>query len=265
MDIKVDTPEALVAALGTIRAAADANGGKIGDMGTALETLTTGLQAQSAEVAKMRAHRALPTGEDVGLRQYVARDWHDTDSRAFAKTERGAVQMTRSVDPVSGVTWGLADDPNPQTDWQRGLQKAVTTRSLVRRIRGADGNSSPICDAAISRILQNGPDSISRIFADAATAAGIQGDSFFPDQAVPELERAVEFQSGFADMFEQHDIPAGALFRIPRRAGNLFPTLKAAATGNDPANAPLSEWASTNNLIEGVPQVVSTQFDREAS
>ncbi|MCK5088701.1 MAG: hypothetical protein KAQ88_01855 [Hyphomicrobiaceae bacterium] len=269
MDIETQRRE-LAANLAGMREAAEANGGKIADLDAAVRGFKTQLQTMEASQAEANARAYEPTGTDRELKRYMGANAADLKANARNYVQKGdeAVRLRGHVSRAGGYLPGLLDDPNARTEWQREFQQVVTTRNLVRLARSnRDGShrGSPIMDAACADMMRAAPPGLARIFADAATGAGIHGADLIPDQALPELERAVQFTSGVADLFETRGMPAGGLFRLPFTGGNIFPSLKVAATGNDPANAPLSDWASDNNTIEAKSLVAATQLDREAT
>jgi hypothetical protein len=245
------------------------NGGQIRNLTAAVDDIKSGLQKMEAATLEFNKRAYQPSGSDAELRRYTHANAADlaSNKRNYAQNGDSVVRLRGHVSKAGGYVPGLLDDTNARTQWQRELQEVVTTRSIVRMVRrNRDGSciGSPIMDAAVADMLRAGPQGISRIFAD-GSGAGIQGEDLIPDQAIPELERAVQFASGIADIFDTKDVPPGGLFRLPFTGGNLFPTIKTAPTGNDPANAPLSEWNSSNNTVEAIPLVVSTQLDREAA
>ncbi len=255
--------------LATLSSAREEQGGKIDNMDEAVRGLTESMQ--NLETAQFEANRRadIPTGNDADLARFTSVRSVDVAARPghYAKSDSGAIRLRGHVSATGGFVPGLLDGA-PKTDWHAEFQDVVTTRNLVRKFSATKNGGcrpTPIMDEAVRYLLESAPAGLKRIFADAATGAGIHGEDLIPDQVLPGVERAVQFTSGVSDLFETRGVPRGGLFRLPFTGGNLFPTLKVAATGNDPANAPLGEWTSDNNTIETLPLVVSTQLDREAA
>lgn len=185
--------------------------------------------------------------------------------RAFLKNDKGAVRLLGHYQdaPRPGVKlwrWGLLDDPNPRSEWQRALQAKVTERAIVRACLLPEKRYTPRMDAEVADLLRGGPAEMSRIFSD---STGI-GAEWIPDRAFPELERDVLHVSNFTAIFEQRDVGPGGTVRLPYKSGNLRVYKHAVPATDNPADDILSTWSTADRTIDPVHAVVAAQVDRDA-
>lgn len=161
--------------------------------------------------------------------------------------------------------WGLFDDPNPRTEWQRRAQQLLDRRNLVQAVlncgQKADQPRTKAwqCEAELLDHMRSGPDEIAKIFAD---STGI-GAEWIPDNPMPELEREIMFKPSRWQMFPQVQMTRNPLLR-PLRTGFLRAFKGFIPTADDPASDPLSNWTTASQVIEAIELVVGAQINLNA-
>lgn len=261
-----------------IKAAASENGGKIANIEQAMADFQTSMRnLQAAQEAHVSASYASRSGSSSELAAYLPSQdeyagYADTRSyegsnKAFYASDNGAVQLLSAEKTYqhNGKThkyfsWGLLDDPNPRTEWQREVQRAVQTRSIVRSLLHPSRRFTPRSDSDVVGLLRSGPEQVSRIFAD---SAGI-GAEWIPDTTLPELERDVIAPVNFTGVFDMRDVGPGGTLKLPYRSGYLRVYQHAVPTADNPADDVLSSWTTAERTIDPVPSACAVQADRDA-
>jgi hypothetical protein len=246
-----------------------AQGGQVTDLAAKIEAVQTAqLQVRQAVEATHRAERerSVQGGTERDLMFYTAKsDAMTSENRkSFQVAGDDAVQMVGDFrKAVSGNevyrTWhpGLLDDPNPRTTEQLRLQRAVERRSIARSL--LERKHTPLLDAEVrSAAAACGP-VVAKIFAD---SAGI-GAEWVPDTFLPELERDVQAPTGFAALFRQRMVSPGTIKIPSRSSGRLRAYVNGVPTTNNPADALISTWTTSNNSIDTKPLYVAAQVERD--
>lgn len=261
-----EAQEKLAQTLGELRSAQASSQEGLQNNAAAIAALTTAqedLRKAHEDLARERSISAAD-GPDSGLRQYKLGD-DETIKRnrhAYVANELGKVRMIgHEVHGGNGWRYGLLDDPNPRTAWQREFQGVVTLRNLVRVHQEPSRRSTPFLDEMVASVAQDGPNDIARIFAN-NTAKGAE---WIPDNTFPGLEEEVQHMQGVHKLFAQNSLPPGGTMKLPYREGNLRPYLGVVPTTNNPPDATLSDLATRENSITAVEMVIATQVHRNAS
>lgn len=275
----------LEAKVGELASARAEIGAKIATNETAVRDLTTAVQRLQEAQTNVNRDAAEPTGRDADLRFYtgiprsISIDEHgqvrtdDTDERrtkralarnapCYRQGPAGQIRMTGHRTESGGFVYGLLDDPNPRTPWQRELQRAATMRTLVRAaLNPKSSKATPIADEMVLGVLEDAPRFIrERMFAD---STGIGGE-WIPDTWA-EVERETAHQVGFANIFAQRNVGPGGTLHLPFVEGELLAYKGAIPTTDDPADATLSDFTSRENTITTSELVVGTQIHRDAT
>lgn len=250
---------------------------KHADMGAKIEAAQSallGMQQAQAAAARAQVEAAAGTDRDLAA-AYVVREaptGPDTVG-AYVRAPGGgnAVQIGgryekhvvgRSGDVVREWRWGLLDDPEPRSMAQLELQRAVTDRSLARKIlaqsKGADRVATPSLDRRVMDAARACGGEISKIFAD---SAGI-GAEWVPDTFLPELERDVLVPTNVTSLFRQRNLPPGGV-KIPSRSGRMRVLRHAVPTIDYPAVPTLSTLTTANGQIDPIAAYVGVQIDRD--
>lgn len=161
---------------------------------------------------------------------------------------------------------GLFDDPNPRTDWQRRAQQLLDRRNLVSAVlntgreAGEPKRRAWQCEAELLDHMQQGPDEISKIFAD---SSGI-GSAWIPDNPLPELEREILYRPSRWQMFQQITMTRNPLLR-PYKSGYLRAYKGQIPTTDDPAADPLlSSFTPSSDTIDAQEVAVGAQVHMNA-
>lgn len=183
-------------------------------------------------------------------------------SKSYRNAEgHGAVRLTHHANGKRDA-FGLLDDPNPKSDWQRELQIKVGDRQLLRAI---SGNSSTVkgteLDAEIRMHVAKGPKAFQRIFSD-QTGFGAE---WIPDVWMAEVGRLVKTVPGnILDNIPQIDVPPGGTIHMPFDTSAMRPYKGAIPTINDPGDVELSNFATSERQFSAYKLVVGTQYDPDA-
>jgi len=261
--------------LDTLQTAQETHGASIATNQRALEDLQSALQVvQEAQVDQKRtqSERATSGGHDRSLRWYTAATDNDIkrNARSYLANDGGHVRMRgHKTNGGKGWRWGVLDDPNPRTDWQREAQEVVTTRSIVRLLLQGEQNpqtgvrtvQTPLCDELVESVMADAPQMFSRIFNQTAGT----GSEWRAQNLMPELEREVEHQVGFYSMFAERNMGPDGTMILPYREGVLRPSLGAVPSSNDPGNYELSDLSTEQSIVTAYKLAVATQVDRDSS
>lgn len=254
-----------------IKAAGEASEVRVAAVEAALKTLQQtqdAYQRESFERASAGSHREL----DVYTRAVADEVQRNAKAYVVAK-DRGAVRLTKHrrrgdpSDPQSEYTvYGLFDDPQPKTEWQRQAQRLLDRRNLVQaHLNAGRGEHEPArrawaCEAELIDHLRCGPDQVSKIFAD---SSGI-GAAWIPDTPLPELERDILFRPSTWQIHEQRQMTKNPLLR-PYKSGFLRAYKGQIPTTDDPAADPLlSSFTPSNQVIEAQEVAVGAQVHLNA-
>lgn len=260
------------------------NGGQVTDLTGKVQALESKMgaltQAQDAlnRASFDRSHSGTSNRDlDVYTKGVAAHDLQANRDHYFTdpgKEAREAVRLTSHMslrdpgNPRSAVkVWGLFDDPNPRTDWQRKAQQLLDRHNLVvahlnsGKIQpGGSRERAWQCEAELLDHLKSGPDQIAKIFSNVSG----QGADWMPAQPVPELERAVMFQPSRWQIFRQIQMTRSPIIR-PRRTQFLRAFLGTVPAVDDPSGQPpLSTFATTNQTISVQEFAVGSQYDINA-
>ena len=120
-------------------------------------------------------------------------------------------------------TYGLLDDPNPSSDWQRKLQLLITQRSMVRLSRKS-GRSHIMSRKVYAHLLAGPPefralietdDFRQRIFGNVPGS----GQEWIQLPLLPELSRFATMPRMVLQLFQQRDMPAQGYQRVLLNSG----------------------------------------------
>ena len=280
-DAKV-AAEALASQIKGLQSDAKASGGKL----TQIEERMTAFEAAQQKVAQAvdaanreRFDRTTSGVGDRALGRYTRCAESDVqsseNSRCYMKGKTGSQHAVRLVghdrlgDPSQPQSryrvWGLFDDPEPRTDWQRRAQQLVDSRNLRQNYLnvGRDAQLPKLrawsAEAELLDHMRSGPDEIARIFAD---SSGIGAD-WIPDTPFPELERQIMFRPSRWQIFQQVQMTRNPLYR-PLRSGFLRPYKGAVPLVDDPSADPLSSFTTSSQVIEAIEMVVGAQIHMNA-
>ena len=257
----------LASTLATLKSQAEGNGVSVTRLSAAIDDIGDKLRTLGDDIASTKVPTAGPLDESAAYVLSEA-DYEAYGQRnpSVAKTDRGAVQMTvtersavMSGDRVTYSSFGLLDDPNPRSDWQRELQQAAQTRSIVRNL--IRGGRTPRLDSELADTMRAGPGMVRNIFAD---SSGIGGE-WIPDTTLAELERDVMAQSNFSSLFAQRDVGPGGSLKIPYKTGFLRVYKHAVPTTDNPADDVLSNWTTEDRTVDPIAFAVAVQADRDAT
>jgi|6_EtaG_2_1085325.scaffolds.fasta_scaffold00442_10 hypothetical protein len=164
---------------------------------------------------------------------------------------RGETSTTMAYQP------GLLDDA-PVCDWQQDLQNAVDDYNMVRSM--SKSGRAPKSHARVQEIMSKAPGEVQRIFAD---ASGV-GAEWIPDVMLPRLERDLVMNRRVASLFQT--IPMQNKNEIlPFLSTGFRPYIKAAASGDDPAQYTSSSMTTAQRTITATGFAVRSQVDEDAA
>ena len=259
MPTDINTPEDVRKALGelneginTLKAAQESERGDtkqiVSRMGEDIRKLDTAITA-------MKASGTQDIGTDErGLRKYMQGD-------SVARMLPGTVRSTKAHAP------GLLTD-KPVCEWQKDLQREVTSLNIVSTLRGGIANC-PTSVARMASILQRAPANIrdtkqvqdlTKAFVD---SSGV-GAEWIIDAGLPEVAMDPLLVGQLASRFRVKPMNGGTEL-LPYESNGLRPYKKAAATGDDPAQYNSSSIATAQRTITASGMVVRAQVDEDAA
>jgi hypothetical protein len=256
----INTPEDVRKALGelseginTLKAAQESERGDtkqlVSRMGEDIRKLDTAITA-------MRAGGSQDVGTDErGLRKYM--DQEGTAARMLP----GTIRATKQHAP------GLLTDA-PTCEWQKDLQREVTSLNIVSTLRGGISNC-PTSVARMAAVLQRAPANIrgtkqvqdlTKAFVD---SSGV-GAEWIIDAGLPEVAMDPLLVGQVAAQFRVKPMNDGTEL-LPYESNGLRPYKKAAATSDDPAQFSSSSIATAQRTITASGMVVRAQVDEDAA
>lgn len=264
MSVEMTSPEDVIKAVQALQSAEGNRDQQVADLVKSVQ----GMQQAMATQRASNWHR----GDHLdAVDQYVERDPDVVKSikggqgKVHVKGSDAAVRMLSGENQNGDWEYGLLDDPNPQSDWQRALQEAVTSRSFIRAsLRAAQPNahviSTPRKDREVARLLRRAPDAVQRIFGDVTNF----GAEWIDDTTVPTLLRDFEAQQRIGALFQSVTLPRGGDMKNPYLTGRLRPYIKSGATTDDPARYTASSIGTANKTFSTKSFAVRQQVDDEA-
>lgn len=258
--------------------AAAENGGRLDN----IERRMAGFEAaqqrltQTIDAFNRSSFERSHSGRDRELDAYnrAADDEVKAFSQHYLKNERGVVRLVghdRIGDPNDPAhsrykVYGLFDDPNPRTDWQRRAQQLLDRRNLVQAVlnagrqEGAPRRRAWRCEAELIDHMRAGPEPIAKIFAD---SSGI-GAAWIPDNPMPELERELLFRPSTWQIYPQVQMTRNPLLR-PYKSGYIRAYKGQIPTTDDPAADPLlGGFAPSNQVIQAEEVAIGAQIHLNA-
>lgn len=230
--------------------------------------------AQAQDAANRQAFESSVNGSNREL-GYYAPSQRDVESApgAYAKAATGSqairlVGHQRVPDPSrpqrSFQVWGLFDDPAPKSQWQLQAQRLLDRRNFVQACLRASGKNTTErayrAEAELLDHMRSGPDEVRRIFAD---SSGI-GDSWIPDNPMPELERELLHRPSMWQIFPQVQMTRNPLVK-PNISGNVTAYKGSIPTSDDPAADPtLSGFTPGSHVITAEEVAAGAQFHLNA-
>lgn len=199
------------------------------------------LSARMTEIENRKSARASMDGE-AGLEKFVRRN--------------GSIRMQGEVTVDRPWAEGLLDGA-PVCDWQADLQRAVQQHTIVKAI---SKTGAPKSLAACRDIMDRAPDTVKRLWADAANA----GAEWIPDQHLAQFERDLTAERRVASLFQTMQMNNKNEI-LPILSTGLRPYKKGAATSDDPAQFASSSLTTDSRNITAVGMVVRAQVDDDAS
>lgn len=216
------------------------------------------LQRTVVEAQQTAARR--DSGADaLAVRFYTAPERLATGQ--MDRTVRHGVRV-RALEHKGGrIDWGICDDPNPRTEWQKALQDALTRRTLVRAYMGLrTGEASPLADDDVRAALRMAPEAIQRVFNDTAT----EGAEWIPDGFLPSLIRAadegrrVEALFGTIQMTRKVEV-------LPYLGKSFQPYIVGQATSDEPAAFKASDAVTADRTLTAVSIAIRAVVDEDSS
>jgi hypothetical protein len=271
-DIERDA-ESVAKTIKDIKAAGQATDERIGAVEAAQQKLNQTIDAYSRQ-AMDRSHAGV--GEralDTYNRATDAEAGNFATAYLVPKSGGKPLRLTghdRMGDPADPQSvyrvYGLFDDPQPKTDWQRRAQQLLDRRNMVGKLLnvgrrpGEPKRKAHRCEAELIDHMASGPDNVAKIFAD---SSGI-GAAWIPDNPLPELERELLFRPSTWQIYQQVQMSRNPLLR-PFKSGYLRGFKGQIPTTDDPAADPsLSTFAPSNQVIEAQEVAVGAQVHRNA-
>lgn len=177
-------------------------------------------------------------------------------------SDGGVVRMFGSADETGVWEYGLADDPHPKSEWQKGLQDRLQAAAFLKAMQGPRGDYTKVF-RAIQRHLARGPSQVAKVFADNAG----EGGEFIVSIPLTQLERTAEMIRLIEAAIPTMTVSGGNTFTHPFLTSGVQAFLHGVPVAGDlnPAELPKSVPSTAERTINIKTLVMNVPIDMDAA